>query len=117
MNVPNTNVLNFPFVMNGRTAIQEVPKSTGKVFIESNTTEITYREVKDELLATALKCLATGIIVSHNHPSGNLLPSKLDKELTDKLKAGCKLLEITLLDHIILAPDNAYFSFVDDGLF
>ena len=48
MNVPNTNVLNLPFVMNGRTAIQEVPKSTGKVFIESNTTEITYREVKDE---------------------------------------------------------------------
>ena len=48
MNVPNTNVLNFPFVMNGRTAIQEIPKSTGKVFIESNTTEITYREVKDE---------------------------------------------------------------------
>ena len=68
------------------------------------------------LLATALKCLATGIIVSHNHPSGNLLPSKLDKELTDKLKAGCKLLEITLLDHIILAPDNAYYSFIDEGL-
>ena len=68
------------------------------------------------LLATALKCLATGIIVSHNHPSGNLVPSKLDKDLTEKLKAACKLLDINLLDHVIIVPDNAYFSFVDDGL-
>jgi DNA repair protein RadC len=68
------------------------------------------------LLATALKCLATGIIVSHNHPSGNLVPSKLDKDLTEKLKAACKLLDINLLDHVIIVPDNAYFSFVDEGL-
>ena len=39
-----------------------------------------------------------------------------DKELTEKLKAACKLLDINLLDHVIIVSDNAYFSFVDEGL-
>ena len=69
------------------------------------------------ILSVALKSLASSIILSHNHPSGNLVPSEVDKKITKQLKNACKLLEITLLDHIILAPDNAYYSFIDEGLF
>lgn len=69
------------------------------------------------VLAVALKIAAVSIVVSHNHPSGNLRPSKADEELTHKLKEGGKLLDVKLLDHIIIAPDGeTYFSFADDGL-
>lgn len=67
------------------------------------------------ILSIALKTLATGIILVHNHPSGNLKPSQDDLNVTKKLKESCKLLEITLLDHLIMTKDN-YFSFADEGL-
>lgn len=63
----------------------------------------------------ALEELASGIIVAHNHPSGNLNPSKSDIDLTRRLKDGGKLLEVQLLDHIIVAGAK-YFSFADEGL-
>jgi len=63
----------------------------------------------------ALKAGATGILISHNHPSGNLIPSQPDLDLTRKIKEGCKILEITLLDHIIITSEK-YFSFADEGL-
>lgn len=62
----------------------------------------------------AIDCLASGVIVCHNHPSGNLTPSEADKKLTYKLKDGLKLLDIQLIDHIILTNDN-FFSFNDEG--
>jgi DNA repair protein RadC len=67
------------------------------------------------LLSVALKCLASGIILSHNHPSGKLVPSDTDRTMTKQLKKACKLLEIILLDHIILAPGSGYYSFTDDS--
>jgi DNA repair protein RadC len=67
------------------------------------------------ILSVALKSLASGIILSHNHPSGNLVPSEVDKKITQQLKDACKLLEITLLDHIIIAPGTGYYSFTDDN--
>ena len=63
----------------------------------------------------ALEELASGIILAHNHPSGNLSASQADIELTRKLSAGARLLEIQVLDHIILAGQK-YFSFADEGL-
>jgi DNA repair protein RadC len=63
----------------------------------------------------ALETEAVSIIVCHNHPSGNLKPSKADEILTSKLSEGAKLLDIKLLDHIIVG-DNGYFSFADEGL-
>jgi DNA repair protein RadC len=63
----------------------------------------------------ALEELASGMIVVHNHPSGNLTPSQNDISLTKKLNEGSKLLEITLLDHLIVCNDK-YLSFSDDGL-
>jgi DNA repair protein RadC len=63
----------------------------------------------------ALKANASGIIVAHNHPSGNLFPSESDKTITKKLTEGGKYLDIAVLDHLILTRDN-YFSFADEGL-
>lgn len=62
----------------------------------------------------ALEELASGIIVAHNHPSGNLVASTSDVELTRKLKEAGKFLEIQLLDHLIIA-NNKYYSFADEG--
>jgi DNA repair protein RadC len=63
----------------------------------------------------AIDELASGIIIVHNHPSGNLRPSESDIHLTKKIKESGKLLEISLLDHLIIAHDR-YFSFADEGM-
>ena len=63
----------------------------------------------------ALDELASGVIVAHNHPSGNLAASKSDIDLTNKLKEAGKVLEVQLLDHLIIAGKN-YYSFADEGL-
>lgn len=67
------------------------------------------------IVATALKCAASAIILSHNHPSGNAQPGETDKASTNMLKEACSLFDITLLDHIICTSTD-YFSFADDGL-
>ena len=69
------------------------------------------------LLAVALKTASTGIILAHNHPSGNFKPSNSDREITERVKEACKLFDIKLLDHLILSPNDSYFSFVDEGIF
>jgi DNA repair protein RadC len=63
----------------------------------------------------AVEDLACGIIVAHNHPSGNLTASQNDIELTRRLKEAGKVMEIQLLDHLIIAG-HKYFSFADEGL-
>ena len=63
----------------------------------------------------ALKNNATAMMLCHNHPSGNVLPSDRDKVLTRNLVNGGKLLEIKILDHIIVGINN-YFSFADSGM-
>lgn len=64
---------------------------------------------------TALEIGAVSIILSHNHPSGTLTPSEADKQITNKLKKAGESLDIKVLDHIIIT-ENAYFSFVDEGI-
>jgi len=66
------------------------------------------------IFSIALKCNAHGIILAHNHPSGNLKPSDADIQLTQNIKNGGILLEINILDHIIITSES-YFSFADDG--
>jgi DNA repair protein RadC len=68
------------------------------------------------IFQAAIKANASGIIVSHSHPSGNLNPSESDSRLTQKIKEGGNVMEIQLLDHIILTPDGEYYSFADNGL-
>lgn len=67
------------------------------------------------LFATALKAVASGLIIAHNHPSGNLQPSQADVDLTKKLRKAGELLDIPVLDHLILAPHGGYYSFADEG--
>ncbi len=67
------------------------------------------------ILATALLSASTGIIVAHNHPSGNTQPSMSDETITRKLKDACAVMSINFLDHIIITADS-YFSFKDEGL-
>lgn len=64
---------------------------------------------------TALKSLASAIIIAHNHPSGNLNPSEEDRRLTKKFTDAGKLLDINVLDHLIITNDG-YYSFADEGL-
>lgn len=66
------------------------------------------------ILKAAINALASGILLCHNHPSGNIHPGKQDDLLTDKLQNAAKLMEITLVDHIILA-DGSYYSYSDEG--
>ncbi|MBN8650570.1 MAG: JAB domain-containing protein [Cytophagales bacterium] len=67
------------------------------------------------IFAAALKGVASGIILAHNHPSGNLKPSQADIDLTRKLKEAGRFLEIQVLDHVILTTEG-YYSFADEGL-
>lgn len=67
------------------------------------------------IFAVALKCNASGIILAHNHPSGNMKPSLQDIEITNKIKQGGGLLDIKLLDHLIMAKTN-YYSFADENV-
>ncbi len=67
------------------------------------------------IFKVAVEELASGIILAHNHPSGNLAASQADIDLTKKLKESGKLLDIQVLDHIIVG-DKSYFSFADEGL-
>lgn len=63
----------------------------------------------------ALQQQASGIILVHNHPSGNLKPSHQDIDLTKKISAAGRLLDINVLDHLIIT-DNGYYSFGDEGI-
>lgn len=62
----------------------------------------------------ALLTSAVALIIAHNHPSGNLTPSRADIEITEKIKKAGDLLEIKLLDHVIVTGEG-YYSFCDNG--
>lgn len=59
--------------------------------------------------------LASAVIVAHNHPSGNLVPSQSDLDITDKLKKSLKLMDTNLVDHLILSPNGDFYSFLNNG--
>jgi DNA repair protein RadC len=67
------------------------------------------------IFVAAIKANACGVLVAHNHPSGNLQPSQADIELTKRIKEGGKLLDIQLLDHLIITSEG-YCSFSDEGI-
>jgi DNA repair protein RadC len=67
------------------------------------------------VLKAGIECLCSGIILCHNHPSGNKEPSNQDKEITQNLRMAASYMEINILDHIILTKDS-YYSFSDEGL-
>jgi DNA repair protein RadC len=65
------------------------------------------------ILGIALKCNASSIVITHNHPSGTLEPSEPDKSITKKLKEACIILDLNLLDHLIITGQG-YYSFSDN---
>jgi DNA repair protein RadC len=67
------------------------------------------------ILNAAVEKLASGIILAHNHPSGNLNPSDADLRITKKIKEAAQLLDLSLLDHLIVS-DQGYLSMADDNL-
>ncbi len=67
------------------------------------------------IVSTALKSLSSAILISHNHPSGNLRPSNEDIEITKKLSNAAKAVDVALLDHVIVTKDGHY-SFSDEGV-
>jgi DNA repair protein RadC len=67
------------------------------------------------VMKKAIEYLASGIIVCHNHPSGNLNPSDSDSKITQKIKEAGALMDVQLLDHLIIT-DKDYYSFADNGL-
>ena len=67
------------------------------------------------IFATAIKLCASGIIVAHNHPSGELKPSEIDIRTTKKLVDAGLLLDIKVLDHLIISK-RGYYSFGDQGM-
>lgn len=66
------------------------------------------------IMKRAVELLASGMVVCHNHPSGNTNPSESDLRITKKIKEAGELLDIQLLDHIIIAG-TSYYSFADNG--
>lgn len=73
----------------------------------------TYADVRS-ILQIAILTNAVGIIVSHNHPSGNTSPSVNDRKLTTTIKQACDIMNIRLIDHIIVTLES-YYSFGDEG--
>lgn len=69
------------------------------------------------LLKYVVDTLASGVIIAHNHPSGNLIPSQSDIDITRKVKEALSYLDSQLIDHLIITPDNGYHSMADNGDF
>lgn len=66
------------------------------------------------VFSTALKANASSIILAHNHPSGNLQPSKEDNAVTTKMREAGSFLDLRVLDHLIVAKEG-YYSYADEG--
>jgi len=64
----------------------------------------------------AFEKFATALILCHNHPSGSLIPSDADKQITRKIKEAGSKLDVKVLDHLIIT-ESKYYSFVDEGIF
>ncbi|WP_423997130.1 JAB domain-containing protein [Maribacter sp. IgM3_T14_3] len=68
------------------------------------------------LFAVVLKTLSVAIILTHNHPSGKLIPSEADKKITEKIKKAAALFDVKVLDHLIIIPNGEYYSFADNSI-
>lgn len=69
-----------------------------------------------EIMKSALLRNASALIIGHNHPSGNPEPSLCDREVTRDIVFAARTLQIKVLDHVIVGPASAVFSFADQGL-
>lgn len=86
----------------------------GIVSISEGGISATYVDVR-LILQAALLANATQVILAHNHPSGSMKPSTLDDTLTERVKKAAELMEIHIADHVILSPENEYYSYYDES--
>lgn len=123
-NAPDYKVLNNPdiivsFMNKYLHSNREVHEKMYVIFLDTKCKLIGYTELnaglidssivdKRRLYQMALQCCATNIVVLHNHPSGDSTPSKYDNNVTEEIKNGCKLLGVSLVDHIIIGMENYY---------
>jgi len=82
------------------------------LFKGSLTTSAVYPRV---IIKRALELDCAAIICAHNHPSGNLQPSRDDLQITNKIKDACVVMDLALHDHLIIAGDS-WYSFADNGI-
>lgn len=88
----------------------------GHLLVSTGGTDSSIIDVK-VIAKGAVDCLASGVILSHNHPSGNPSPSAADIKNTDKLRQALALLDISLTDHIIVTDGPRCFSFAEESVF
>lgn len=88
-------------------------KVLGIVSISEGGISATYVDVR-LILQAALLANATQVVLAHNHPSGSIKPSTLDDVLTEKVRKAAELMEIHIMDHIILSPEEKYYSYHDE---
>ena len=89
-------------------------KVLGIASISKGSINGTFTDVKI-ILQFAIKANASGIIICHNHPSGNVQPSESDIAITRKIKESGNVMDIQLLDHLIILPEGKYYGMNDDG--
>ena len=90
-------------------------KVLGVMDVSNGGTSATVVDVK-LIMQCALLGNADGIILCHNHPSGTLTPSTEDNNVTRKIKNACDIMNIQFLDHIIISPEEKYYSYADEGI-
>ena len=94
--------------------LNSLGREIGVYGLSEGGTKFTIADIKI-VFAIALNTASSAFIIAHNHPSGNLKPSKADIELTNCLREAAKLMDMKLLDHLIISPfGREFFSFEND---
>ena len=95
--------------------LNQANKVIGTMNVFSGSINSTVIDIK-LILASGILLMSSGVIVAHNHPSGNLKPSREDLALTKRLSTALQYMEMKLVDHFIITPDDDYLSFANEGL-
>jgi DNA repair protein RadC len=95
--------------------LNQANKVIGTMNVFSGSIKSTVIDIK-LILASGILLMSSGVIVAHNHPSGNLKPSRDDLALTKRLSTALQYMEMKLVDHFIITPDEDYLSFANEGL-
>jgi len=95
--------------------LNQANKVIGTMNVFSGSIKSTVIDIK-LILASGILLMSSGVIVAHNHPSGNLKPSREDLALTKRLSTALEYMEMKLVDHFIITPDDDYLSFANEGL-
>ena len=95
--------------------LNQANKVIGTMNVFSGSIKSTVIDIK-LILASGILLMSSGVIVAHNHPSGNLKPSREDFALTKRLSTALQYMEMKLVDHFIITPDDDYLSFANEGL-